>query len=133
MAMRETIKDAKIEDIKARLDEHGIDVNEIDLPLSGDSAEALKKLVAIGIFKNRPDFVKFLAAAYVKNNLGAAMSEDKAPPESTIRDIIKENRIDRDFSDTDKKKLLALLAVGFMAVRRYMATTKGRAAERSLA
>ncbi len=126
--MRETIKDAKIEDIKARLDEHGIDVNEIDLPLSGDSAEALKKLIAVGLFKNRPDFMKFLAAAYVKNNLGAAMSEDKAPPESTIRDIIKENHIDRDFSDTEKKKLLVpLLVIGFMAVRRYMAKGKARA------
>ena len=117
------------------LREHDIDVDpdEIDLQLSGDSAEALKKLIAIRTFRDMPDFKKFLVAAYLKNNLGAAMSGDKAPPESTIRDIIKENRIDRDFSDADKKKLLALLAVGFMAVRRYMATSKGRAAERSLA
>ena len=133
MGMREAIKEAKLEDIKAKLEEYGIDVNEIDLPLSGDSAEALKKLISIGIFKDRPDFVKFVAAAYVKNNLGAAMSGDKAPPESTIMGIIKENRIDRAFSDVDKKKLLALLAIGFMAVRRFMATAKGRAAERSLA
>jgi hypothetical protein len=125
MGMRETIRDAK-------LDEHGIDVNEIDLPLSGDSAEALKKLMAIGIFKNRPEFAKFLAAAYVKNKLGAVMSGDKAPPESTIREIIKENRIDRDFSDADKKKLLVpLLIIGFMAVHRYM--VKERVAERRLA
>ncbi len=124
MGIRETIRDAK-------LDEHGIDVKEIDLPLSGDSAEALKKLMAIGIIKDRPELAKFLAAAYVKNKLGAVMSGDKALPDSTIREIIKENGIDRDFSDVDKKKLLALLTIGFMAVHRYM--VKERVAERRAA
>src|SRR3974390_3519154 len=124
MGIRETIRDAK-------LDEHGIDVTEIDLPLSGDSAEALKKLMAVGIVKDRPELAKFLAAAYMKNKLGAAMGGDKAPPESTIREIIKENVLDRDFSDADKKKLLALLAIGFMAVHRYM--VKERVAERRAA
>jgi len=105
------------------LREHGVDVDadEIDLQLSGDSADAFKKLIAIRTFKDMPDFKKFLVAAYLKNNLGAAMSGDRAPPESTIREIIKENHIDRDFSDADKKKLLALLVIGFMAVRRYLA------------
>lgn len=108
------------------LREHGIDVDtdEIDLQLSGDSAEALKKLMAVRAFRNMPDFKKFLVAAYLKNNMGAAMSGDRAPPESTIRDIIRENNIDRDFSDTDKKKLLALLVIGFAAVRRYLAKTQ---------
>jgi hypothetical protein len=105
------------------LREHGVDVDadEIDLQLSGDSAEALKKLIAVRTFKDMPDFKKFLVAAYLKNNLGAAMSGDKAPPESTIREIIKENHIDRDFSDADKKKLLALMVIGFVTVRRFLA------------
>ncbi len=118
MEMREKFMDI--------LREHGVDVDteEIDLQLSGDSAEALKKLMAVRAFRNMPDFKKFLVAAYLKNNMGAAMSGDRAPPESTIRDIIRENNIDRDFSDTDKKKLLALLAIGFVAVRRYLAKTQ---------
>ena len=98
------------------------------LPLSGDSAETLKKLIAIRKFKDLPDFKKFLVAAYVKNNRESVMSGDRDPPESTIGEVIKENRIDRDFSDTDKKKLLALLVLGLVAVRRYMA--KGKATAR---
>ena len=39
MGMKETFEDV--------LREHDIDINEIDLPLSDDSAEALKKLIAI--------------------------------------------------------------------------------------
>ncbi len=115
MGLRETFLDV--------LREHGVDVDtdEMDLPLSGDAADAFKKLMAVRAFRDMPDFKKFLVAAYLKNNLGAAMSGDRAPPESTIRDIIKENNIDRDLSDTDKKKLLALLVVGFAAVRRYLA------------
>ena len=122
MAMRETIEDI--------LRERGVDVdtNEIDLQLSDDSADALKKLIAVRKFKDMPDFKKFLVAAYLKNNLGSEMSGDKAPPESTIREIIKENHIDRDLSDMDKKKLMALLALGLVAVRRYMA--KGKATAR---
>lgn len=121
MEMREKFMDI--------LREHGVDVNtdEIDLKLSGDSAEALKKLMAVRAFMDLPEFKKFLVAAYLKNNLGASMSGDKAPPESTIREIIRENHIDRDISDADKKKLMGLLVVGFMAVRRYLAKEKAAA------
>lgn len=117
------------EKIAGVLREYDIDVDNIDLPLSGDSADALKKLIAVRTFRDKPDLLKFLAAAYVKNNLESVMSGDKAPPESTLRDIIKETGIDRDFSDAEKKKLLALLVVGLVAVRRYM-TTKGKARAR---
>lgn len=116
----------KIADV---LREYDIDVDEIDLPLSGDSAEALKKLIAVRTFKDKPELLKFLAAAYVKNNMGSEIRGDKAPPESRVLDIIKKNGIDRDLSDTEKKKLLALLAVGLIAVHRYM-TTKGKARAR---
>jgi hypothetical protein len=115
MANREKLMDV--------LREHGVDVdaNEIDLQVSGDSAEALKKLIANGAFEDMPEFKKFLVAAYLKNNLGAAMSGDKTPPESTIRDIIGAHRLDKNFSDADKKKLLALMVIGFVAVRRFLA------------
>jgi len=60
----------------------GVDPGKVDLPVSGDAAEGLSKLISNGTFGNKNDFVMFLAKTYMKNNLGSAMSGGRAPPKS---------------------------------------------------
>jgi hypothetical protein len=105
--------------------ELGMDPKKVDLPLSGDAAEGLNKLISNGTFNNKGDFVSFLAKSYMKNNLGATMSGGQAPPESTIMDIIDKTGIAKGFTDTDKKKMLVpLLITGFMTIYKYMSQKK---------
>src|SRR5208337_5620040 len=60
----------------------------IDIPLSGDQLSMFNDLVSMGVFKDKSDFVKFAASAFMKNDVGSMMTADKAPPESAIMDII---------------------------------------------
>ncbi len=108
--------------------ELGLDPKKVDLPVSGDAAEGLNKLITNGTFSNKGDFVSFLAKTYMKNNLGSTMSGGQAPPESTIMDIIDKTGIAKGFSDTDNKKMLVpLLITGFMTIYKYMSRKKAMA------
>jgi hypothetical protein len=111
--------------------ELGIDPNKVDLPVSGDAAEGLNKLISNGTFSNKNDFVTFLAKTYMKNDLGSAMSGGQAPPESMIMGIIDKTGIAKGFTDTDKKKMLVpLLIAGFMTIYRMMSKKKTMAKPR---
>lgn len=100
----------------------------IDLPLSGDSENMLNDLISKGVFGNKADFMKFIATAYLKNNIGSMMTGDRAPPESTIMDIITKSGIGKGYPDGDIKKMMVpLLMTAFFAVYKYM--TKRQAAK----
>lgn len=104
--------------------EHGVDPNKIDIPLSGDSADTLNKLISSGVFKNKSDFTTFLVGSYMKNNLGSKMSGGNALPESVVTGIIDKTGIARGLDDNTKKMLVPLLITGFMAVYKYMSGRK---------
>jgi len=93
----------------------------IDLPLSGDSAKGLNMLLDKGTFKDKPDFLGFLAKSYMQNNLGSSMAGGGEPGVSTIMDIINKTGIAKGFMEGDVKKFLVpLLITGFMSVYKYL-------------
>ena len=99
----------------------------IDLPLSGDAENMLGDLISKGVFQNKADFMKFIATAYMKNDIGSMMTGGKAPQESTIMDIITKSGIGKGYPAGDiKKMLMPLLMTAFFAVYKFM--TKSKAA-----
>jgi hypothetical protein len=93
----------------------------IDIPLSGDQLNMFNDLVSSGVFKDKSDFMKFAATAYMKNNVGSMMTEDKAPPESAIMDIINKAGIGKSYPQGDIKKMLVpLLITAFFAIYKFM-------------
>ena len=93
----------------------------IDLPLAGDSENMLNDLISKGVFGNKADFMKFIATAYMKNNIGSMMTGDRAPPESAITDIITKSGIGKGYPDGDIKKMMVpLLMTAFFAVYKFM-------------
>ncbi|HMK47818.1 MAG TPA: fasciclin domain-containing protein [Methanocella sp.] len=93
----------------------------VDLPLSGAAATGMGMLLSKGTFKDKPDFVSFLAKTFTQNNMGAAMAGGKEPGVSTVMDIIGKTGIAKGFSDGDTKQFLVpLLMAGFMAVYKYL-------------
>ena len=93
----------------------------IDLPLSGDSENMLNDLISKGVFGNKADFMKFIAMAYMRNNIGSMMTGDRAPPESTIMDIIAKSGIGKGYPEGDIKKMMVpLVMTAFFAVYKFM-------------
>jgi hypothetical protein len=113
-----------LEAFKDILGEQGVDTSKIDIPVSGNSAEALDKLISSGVFKNKSDFTKFLVGTYLKNNVGSKMSGGNALTESVIISIIDRTGIARGLDENTKRMLVPLLAVGFTAIYRYMSGKK---------
>lgn len=109
---------------------HGIDIGNIDLPLSDENRNTLNELISKGTFKDKSDFLHYIAHAYTKNDVGSVMSGGRAPSESSIMDIITKTGLGKDFSQSDMKRLLVpLLIAGFTAVYRYMTKKHAREAE----
>lgn len=100
--------------------EYGMDVSKVNLPLSGDQANTLNDLISKGLFKDKSDFVSFLALSYMKNNLGASMIGGQAPSESTVMDIISKSGLGKKIPEGQAKMLVPLLITGFMAIYKYM-------------
>lgn len=104
---------------------HGVDINKIDLPLSGDEASTMNDLISKGTFKDKSDFMSFLTSAYVKNNVGKAASGGPSSLEPLVTSIISASGLGRGFSEGDvKSKLVPLMITGFMAIYKYMASRK---------
>jgi len=93
----------------------------VDLPLSGDPLKGLNMLLDKGTFKDKPDFMGFLAKSYMQNNLGPAMAGGAALGVPMILGIINKTGIAKGFMEGDVKKyLVPLLMAGFLAVYKYL-------------
>lgn len=104
---------------------HGMDISKIDLPLSSSEASTMNDLISKGTFKDKSDFMSFLASAYVKNNVGKAASGGQSSLEPLVVNIISASGIAKGFSEGDiKSRLVPLMITGFMAIYKYMASRK---------
>jgi uncharacterized surface protein with fasciclin (FAS1) repeats len=124
-------REIPVEDISARGKDVGsLDIANIaknlDLPLSGDALKGLNTLIGKGDFKDKTDFLGFLAKTFMSNNLGSAMAGGKDLPVGTILDIITKAGLGKGMMDGDIKKFLVpLFLAGFTAVYKYL--TKSQA------
>jgi hypothetical protein len=94
----------------------------VSLPLSGDALNGLNMLINKGTFKDKGDFMGFLAKTYMQNNLGSAIgSSGGEPGVSTIMDIINKTGIAKGFMEGDIKKFIVpLMMTGVMAIYNYL-------------
>jgi hypothetical protein len=93
----------------------------LSLPLSGVALTGLNSLISKGTFRDKQDFVGYLAKTYFANNMGSAMESGKAPGESMIMDIIGKTGIARGFTGDDTRTMLVpLLMTGFTAIYNYL-------------
>lgn len=96
-------------------------VKNLSLPLSGAALAGLNALISKGTFRDRPDFVGYLAKTYMDNKVGDAMARDRAPSENLVMDIIDRTGIARGFSGEDTRNMLVpLLITGFTAIYHYL-------------
>ncbi len=105
-----------------------MDVRDIDLPLSGESADTLNNLISRGVFRNKNDFLSFAAKTYMRNNLGATLSGGNQLTESMVLGVVNKTSIGRSLDDNTKRMLVPLLIMAFTAIYRHM--TRRREAAR---
>lgn len=101
-----------------------VDVQNIDLPLSGESANTLNDMISRGVFRDKSDFLSFAAKTYMQNNLGATLSSGHQLEESMVMSIINKTSIGRSLDENTKRMLIPLLITAFTAIYQHMTRRK---------